>query len=311
MPEKEEDDADEPRKPSLAKLLRYGVDPNSLAFEEPGTRRTLLCLTIDEAVQTNDFTNVHLVLDAKADPNRKSETGAFPLQQAVKHRNLNLARKLLQCKADVSQQDDKLVTPLHLAAHADEPRLVQLLLMYRANVNATDRIGQPPIFFAGGRSSIVALIEAEADVLHLNKKDQCVLHLAAHNGCHEAVCFFTENELTRPFIDMKDKRGYTPLHHAAARGHQSVVSRLMDVGADPRLRTDNGQTPMSLADAKDVEVAYYIYTRMTGGNKSTWGEMASNPVALTMAAILGVACFVNRKLLWEFTWDIVALYAGR
>jgi len=82
----------------------------------------------------------------------------------------------------------------------------------------------------------------------------------------------------------------------------------MDVGADPRLKTHNGQTAMSLADAKDVDVAYYIYMRTTGGNKSTWREMAQNPVALTLAAVMGVACLVNRRLLWELAWDIASLH---
>jgi len=306
----EADDDDEKRKPSLAKLLKYGVDPNSLAFEEPGERRTLLCLTIEEAVQIDDFSKIELLLTAKADPNKRSETGSYPLQLACKHQKVKLARDLIQWKADVNAQDDKLVTPLHLAAHADETRLIQLLLLHKANVCAADRIGQHPIFFAGSRDSVLALLEADADPLHLNKKGQCALHLASHNGCYEAVCLFTEHDQVRHLLDLQDERGRTPLHHAAARGHQAVISRLMDVGSDPRLKTNNGQTAMSLADAKDVEVAYYIYTRMTGGNKSTWGEVAKNPIALTMAAIIGVACFVNRKLLWEFTWDLVALWFG-
>jgi len=66
---------------------------------------------------------------------------------------------------------------------------------------------------------------------------------------------------------------------------------------------------MSLADTKDVDVAYYIYTRVTGGNKASWSEMAQNPIALMLAAVLGVACFLNRSLLWEFGWDLVHLYS--
>mmetsp|Transcript_159 Transcript_159/g.409 ORF Transcript_159/g.409 Transcript_159/m.409 type:complete len:306 (-) Transcript_159:23-940(-) len=299
---------EEKRKPSLAKLLKHGADPNALSFEDAGQRRTLLCLVIDEAVKIDDFDKVDLLLDAKADPNRRSENGSYPLQLAVKHGNLKLARKLLQRRADVNQQDDKLVTPLHHAAHQDHARIVQLLLLHQAKVNAQDKVGQPPIFFSGSRDVAVALLDAEADVLHLNNKGQSALHLAAHNGAHDAVCYLTEHEGMRHMIDLQDERGRTALHHAAARGHQSIVSRLMDVGADARLKTHHGQTAMSLADAKDVDVAYYIYMRTTGGNKSTWGEMAQNPVALTLAAVLGVACFVNRRLLWELSWDIAGLY---
>eukprot|EP00929_Paragymnodinium_shiwhaense_P120605 TRINITY_DN92582_c0_g1_i1.p1 TRINITY_DN92582_c0_g1~~TRINITY_DN92582_c0_g1_i1.p1 ORF type:complete len:312 (+),score=81.15 TRINITY_DN92582_c0_g1_i1:91-1026(+) len=311
MSAEEEFGDDAARKPSLAKLLKYGVDPNSLAFEDPGQRRTLLCLSIEEAVHTDDYSKVDLLLDAKADPNRRSETGSYPLQLAVKHKQFQLCRNLLQRKADVNQQDEKQVTPLHSAMHYDQLRIIQLLLMYKANVNAADRIGQTPIFFGNSHSAISSLVEKEADLLHLNKRGQCCMHLAAHNGCREAVCYYTEHEQLRHMLDLQDEKGRSPLHHAAARGHQNVVSRLMDVGADARLKTSSGQTPMSLADAKDIEVAYYIYTRLTGGNSSTWAEVVRNPIALTMAAIIGVACFVNRTLLWEFFWDLVYLYQGK
>lgn len=284
------------------------MDPNALSFEDAGERRTLLCLSIEEAVKIDDYQKVDLLLEAKADPNRRSETGSFPLQLAVKYDQVKLARKLLQYKADVNQQDVKLVSSLHLAAHQGQTRTVQLLLMHKANVNVVDKLGQPPIFFAGNRDCAVAMLDAGADILHLNNRGQSALHLAAHNGAFETVGFLTEHDQMRHMIDLQDERGRTALHHAAAKGHQATISRLMDVGADPKLRTATGQTAMSLADATDVDVAYYIYMRTTGGNKSSWGEMAQNPIALTLAAIIGVACFVNRTLLWEFFWDIVALY---
>jgi ankyrin repeat protein len=302
------DDPNEGKKPSLRKLLEYRADPNSLTFEDTGERRTLLCLVVEEAVQIRDFEKVDLLLDAQADPNRRSENGTFPLQLAVKHSNVDLTRKLLKRKADVNQQDAKLVSPLHTAVFQDDARVAQLLLLHRANVNAADQVGQSPVFFASSRGLASSLVEAEADLLHLNKRGQSALHLAAHSGCYDAVAQLVELEPMLDMLDLQDERGRTALHHAAAKGHQAVVSRLMDLGADARLKTSTGQTAMSLAGEKHMDCSYYIYTRVTGGNKSTWAEMAQNPMALTLAAIMGVAFFVNRKLLWEFSLDLAHLY---
>lgn len=296
------------RKPSLAKLLKYGADPNALSFEDPGQKRTLLCLSIEEAVKIDDLSRVDLLLDARADPCKASETGDYPLQLSVKHKRLDLARTLLRRKADVNQQDEKLVTPLHHATHKADTHVLQLLLMHRANVNAADRVGQTPLFFAKDRPTIASLMDSRADMLHLNNKGQSALHLACHSGNYDAVAFLSDTEEMAPFIDLQDEHGRTPLHHAAFRGHQDVVSRLMDVGANPKITTFKGQTAMSLADAKEhLDVAYYIYTRVSGGNKSSWSESMQNPVFLTTAAIMGVALFVNRTLLWEFTIDVWSL----
>jgi len=302
-----DDSGPERRKPSLAKLLKYGCDPNALSFEDAGQKRTLLCLAVEEAAQIDDFAKVELLLEAQADPNRKSETGACPLSLAVNHSHMKLTRMLLQAKAEVNQQDQKLVTPLHSAVFQNDSRVVQLLLMHKANVNTADRLGQPPVFFTSSREVAYSLINADADLLHLNKKGQSVLHITAHSGAFEALAYLIEQGPMCNLVDLQDENGRTALHHAAVKGHQDVVSRLMDVGADPHIKTKSGQTAMSLADAKHLDLAYYIYTRTTGGNRSTWRESAHNPVFLTTAAILGVACFVNRQLLWEFSWDLLDL----
>mmetsp|Transcript_65187 Transcript_65187/g.121515 ORF Transcript_65187/g.121515 Transcript_65187/m.121515 type:complete len:318 (+) Transcript_65187:38-991(+) len=298
----------ERKKPSLAKVLQHGANPDSLSFEEPGKRRTLLCLSVEEALQIDEFDRVKVLLDAKADPNKASETGDWPLQLAVKNQHLHLCRLLLQYGADVNQQDEKLVSPLHTASFMGDARVLQLLLLHKANANIVDRLGQTPLFFASSEDAMNALLDARADVLHLNHRGQSCLHLLAYSGYSEVVSRLSRCDEAAPLVDLQDENGRTALHHAAVMGHQDVVARLLDAGADPRIKTLKGQTAMTLADAKEhIELAYYIYTRVSGGNKCTWRESVQNPVFLTMAAIMGVMCLLNRRLLWEFLWDLIAL----
>ena len=48
-------------------------------------------------------------------------------------------------------------------------------------------------------------------------------------------------------IDAKDDEGWTPLHGAAWEGHESVVTTLLDAGADYNLVNRSGESPIDLA----------------------------------------------------------------
>ena len=37
--------------------------------------------------------------------------------------------------------------------------------------------------------------------------------------------------------------GFTPLHSAAGKGHEAAINALLDAGADPDARTENGRHP--------------------------------------------------------------------
>jgi ankyrin repeat protein len=45
------------------------------------------------------------------------------------------------------------------------------------------------------------------------------------------------------------KIGKTALHYAAAAGHTQVIALLLDHGADPTLKDNQGSTPLDLARA--------------------------------------------------------------
>lgn len=61
------------------------------------------------------------------------------------------------------------------------------------------------------------------------------LHVACHFGQLNMVRFITARQGVK--INAATASGYTPLHQAAQQGHSTIVSHLLDKGADPNVLT--------------------------------------------------------------------------
>ena len=49
-------------------------------------------------------------------------------------------------------------------------------------------------------------------------------------------------------VNTRDATGYTPLHHAAARGDNEMILYLVSKGADPKAVATNGRTTVDMAN---------------------------------------------------------------
>lgn len=49
-------------------------------------------------------------------------------------------------------------------------------------------------------------------------------------------------------VNERDNNGYTPLHHAAARGDNEMILYLVSKGADPKAVARNGRTTIDIAN---------------------------------------------------------------
>jgi ankyrin repeat protein len=49
-------------------------------------------------------------------------------------------------------------------------------------------------------------------------------------------------------VNARDQNGYTPMHHAAARGDNEMILYLVSKGGDPKAVARNGRTTVDMAN---------------------------------------------------------------
>lgn len=115
------------------------------------------------------------------------------------------------------------------------------------NVNARNAKDESPLMMAalkGNLDMVRALIAVKADV---NKPGWAPLHYACSNPEPESravVALLLENHA---YIDAESPNKTTPLMMAARYGHPDLVRLLLEEGADPSLRNQQGLTAADFA----------------------------------------------------------------
>jgi uncharacterized protein len=134
-----------------------------------------------------------------------------------------------------------------------------LLSQNSVKVEARNRQGESPLMMAALKARLpqaTRLIQREAEV---NKPGWTPLHYAASNpepASADMVNLLLENHA---YIDAASPNKTTPLMMAAHYGHDSVVKLLLEEGADPMLRNEQGLSAIDFAHrAKRTEAAAMI-----------------------------------------------------
>ncbi|MEW6323651.1 MAG: ankyrin repeat domain-containing protein, partial [Acidobacteriota bacterium] len=123
-----------------------------------------------------------------------------------------------------------------------------------AELDGVDRSGLPPIPWGG---PAVAPIHAASGVGYgLGFAGNSHRHVP--DGWVPAVRFLVE-ELGAD-VNARDHHGFTPLHHAAARGDNDLIRYLVSKGADPTLVARTGQTTVDMANGPVQRIQPYPET---------------------------------------------------
>ena len=203
-------------------LMEYGADVND---DENVFGETALHAAVAAG---SSLEIVELLIDRKADMGRQDKQGRDCIAEAARRDNVDILEYLVNLQKSRDFEDDFLLrqdfagdTPLHHAARKKSGKNASILL----------KAGDPLVMCS-----------------KVNRFGATPLHLAAYNGCLQAVEVLLSYE-TDPVTRLQAQAGAgnTPLHLAAYKACPEVAKVLLEYGASPTAKTHDGSYPINLA----------------------------------------------------------------
>ncbi|KAI0004067.1 ankyrin repeat-containing domain protein [Xylariaceae sp. FL0662B] len=236
------------------------------------------CDIVNQAVDTNDFQVLQLLLEEGFDPNMpEPETNILPVHRATILRRLVCLRFLVKHGANVNGylpptvqpflQDSEChqelkgrlhsrgYTPLSLATNYNDDVDVSMTKLLLENGADPNFVYEPtksilllsncaPYYFEHAK----AMIQAGADINYLRSTDNSsALYWAVFCGNTNLVKLLLESG-----VDPNSTGPSWPLHCAITRGCVEIAIMLIERGADLGVKDVDGQTPLESAKRKRV-----------------------------------------------------------
>lgn len=162
------------------------------------------------------------------------------LTVAIEHGHFETAKILVQSGFGVNKPDKEGYTPLQVACHESYLEMIYYLVEMGADLNVKDKNGATLLMNAA-QFADPEVIEYLLNRLNINDRDN-----NGNNAVHYAMCSFTGDKLALAKLDLLVRSGahvnicnklnMTPIFNAVANGHKRAFKRLLELGADIRIR---------------------------------------------------------------------------
>lgn len=247
-------------------LVRRGawLDPDKHDVNEVVDSKTGATRLIMMIMAGDDGDSVKRILDEGADPDKPDRYGLTPLALARALKWPYVENLLLERGA---KPDVKFPDPNQKVGHKgknDTPMLVYAttyqachanyflaLLKAGADPDATDPEGRTALYYAAVYDNawhFDVLEDAGADIFKKSKDGASPLHMAAYNNHPDIVARILEKAPPQEINFATTSGHQTPLYLASGKeGADEVCEMLIGKGADVRIATDNGRTPLHQA----------------------------------------------------------------
>ena len=183
-----------------------------------------------------------------------SKAGAFDdFFKAIVFDQVPVVGKLIYRGMDPNTPTEKGEPALVFAVRSGAPKTVAYLLKQPSiQIDATNMADETALMLAANANDLASanlLIEAGASV---NRPKWTPLHYAASKGHTAMMRLLIENDA---YVDAESPNGTTPLMMAAYYSSPNAVKLMLEEGADPLLKNQDGQTALDMALVKDKKLS--------------------------------------------------------
>ncbi|KAK3883046.1 hypothetical protein Pcinc_012607, partial [Petrolisthes cinctipes] len=253
----------------VKELLDQGAEPN--ATRHTGTGALFF------AAQGGFLDIVILLLDQGCKINQASKDGGTALIVAAQCGHIDVVMELLHRGADPHSAMKDKATAVFVASQNGHTSVVRILLDAGSKASVRRVDGASPLWIASqmGHHGVVRLLLSHGVNPDVTRHDGATpLFKAAHKGHVEVV-----HELLpyNPCLTLL-KNGESALHAAALYGHLRVIKALVQAGADPGLKNDQGLTPIHIAgQAQHYEAVHLLKEALTKRREAVGQVVKTSP----------------------------------
>ena len=200
------------------------------------------------AINARSMKLLEMLAQAGHDFSKSYSNGWAPLHSAAAEGWTEVVPFLVGKKANLEAKLDTGETPLMYAARGVDSNIVEALIAAGADIEATDSQGDTPLLKScrsrenreEQNQTISILIEAGANLNHQNNTGDSPLITTIKNNCSVGTIKLL---LTNgAFPNLQSESGDTALHYAAGSSAE-IVEMLLEHGADPEIRNEDGIRP--------------------------------------------------------------------
>ncbi|KAL9116698.1 MAG: hypothetical protein Q9187_006775 [Circinaria calcarea] len=244
------------------------------ALQSEDLRRFLL---LHHPVTEGDEAVTRLFIDMGADLEAKSYEGDMALHRAAGNGHTGIVRILLDYGADIEAQNEYHETALCVAGESGQSATVQLLIDMGANIEHDESSFGTPLIEAVQRSheATVRLLLANGANPNTALKGGggTALHIVASHVDSRYQSIITRLLISKGArMEIKDRKGETPLLAAVKFGKVNMVETLLELGADPNTVAET-TTP---AHKRIYEVGFHTAMRLVHEAKQRQTEVLAD-----------------------------------